>query len=206
MDWLKPKKNFKQVITEYGYPFPSKEVANNIFWAKKSLAQGKKEHWSYEKVFGTKKDKDGKKSRYCCDNWKILLDAPFDVSDNCCGVMKKAPVHKYERETGQKPITAQLAEESNLRTQQWLKNGCNAFDAKRKISNPMSFWTEQNVLHYIYENKLPICSVYGDIVPDTDGQLLIEGVTEDTPLKCTGCRQNRLYVLYVWCAFRQAPE
>lgn len=62
VDWLKPKKNFKQVITEYGYPFPSKEVANNIFWAKKSLAQGKKEHWSYEKVFGTKKDKDGKKS------------------------------------------------------------------------------------------------------------------------------------------------
>lgn len=50
----------------------------------------------------------------------------------------------------------------------------------------MSFWTEQNVLHYIYENKLPICSVYGDIVPDTDGQLLIEGVTEDTKLKCTG--------------------
>lgn len=26
--WLKPKKNFRQVIEEYGYPFPSKKYQN----------------------------------------------------------------------------------------------------------------------------------------------------------------------------------
>ena len=30
----------------------------------------------------------------------------------------------------------------------------------------MSFWTEQDVLWYIVKNKLPICSVYGEIVVD----------------------------------------
>lgn len=33
--WLKPEKNFKQVIQDYGYPFISKEVANTVKGAKK---------------------------------------------------------------------------------------------------------------------------------------------------------------------------
>ena len=63
--------------------------------------------------------------------------------------MKKAPVHAYAKQTGRKAMTAQMASESRLRTQQWLVNGCNGFDMKSPISNPMSFWTEQDVLLYI---------------------------------------------------------
>lgn len=63
--------------------------------------------------------------------------------------MKKAPVHEYARQTSRIPITAQMASESQNRTVQWLKNGCNGFDMKSPISNPMSFWTEQDVLYYI---------------------------------------------------------
>lgn len=61
-------------------------------------------------------------------------------------------------------MTAQMASESRLRTSQWLKNGCNGFQMKSPISNPMSFWTEQDVLLYIKQNNLPVCSVYGDLV------------------------------------------
>lgn len=32
----------------------------------------------------------------------------------------------------------------------------------------MGFWTEQDVLQYIVENNLKICSVYGDIVEEND--------------------------------------
>ena len=32
----------------------------------------------------------------------------------------------------------------------------------------MGFWTEQDVLQYIVENNLKICSVYGDVVEETD--------------------------------------
>ena len=63
---------------------------------------------------------------------------------------------------------------------------------KEPISNPMSFWSEQDVLHYIKENDLPMCSVYGDIVRDEeiDGQLNF-GVDEETArLKTTGCSRT----------------
>ena len=72
-------------------------------------------------------------------------------------------------------MTAQMASESKLRTQNWLANGCNGFDMKSPISNPMSFWTEQDVLLYIYENKLPIASVYGDVVIDYEAMGQVEG-------------------------------
>lgn len=101
--------------------------------------------------------------------WRFLLDAPFDVSDKCCNVMKKSPAHTYNHRTGSRPITAQMASESTLRTMQWLKSGCNAFDANEPISNPMSFWTEQDVLWYIKIYQLQICSVYGDIAINEDG-------------------------------------
>lgn len=78
-----------------------------------------------------------------------MLDAKFACSDMCCKVMKKAPAHEYGKRTGRKAITAQMASESKLRTTQWIKNGCNGFDMKTPISNPMSFWTEQDVLLYI---------------------------------------------------------
>lgn len=37
VEWLKPKKNFRQVIDECGYPFISKEVSNTVEGAKKYL-------------------------------------------------------------------------------------------------------------------------------------------------------------------------
>ena len=89
-----------------------------------------------------------------------------------------------------------MAAESFLRTQKWLNNGCNAFDIKHPISNPLSFWTEQDILQYIKEKNLPICSVYGDIVVDYEdedqfsGQMDLSdfGLIEDKrKLKTTGC-------------------
>lgn len=97
-----------------------------------------------------------------------MADSPFKFAHMCCNVMKKAPMHKYSKETGRVAITAQMASESKLRTQQWIRNGCNGFTMKSPISNPMSFWTEQDVLLYIYENKIPIASVYGNVVKEAE--------------------------------------
>ena len=113
------------------------------------------------------------RTKYSQAKWKFLLDAPFEVSHKCCNVMKKDPVHRYQKETGRHGITAMMASESRLRTQQWLLHGCNGFDMKQPVSNPMAFWTEQDVLLYIYENQIPICSVYGEVVKENEieGQL-----------------------------------
>ena len=32
--WLKPKQNFRQIITKYGYPFISKEISDKVYGAK----------------------------------------------------------------------------------------------------------------------------------------------------------------------------
>ena len=137
------------------------------------------------------------RSVFSCERYQFFLDAPFEIGNMCCTVMKKNPMHKYAKDTGRNPITAQMASESRLRTQKWLDNGCNAFDLKKPISNPMSFWTESDCLAYIktyrdemlewrreefkkkygcypeecktpFEITSPIASVYGDVVTDDE--------------------------------------
>ena len=135
------------------------------------------------------------KSLYSQERYKFFLDAPFEISNRCCNVMKKQPAHTYGKETGRVPILATMTEESRLRTQKWLQNGCNAFEAKHPTSAPMSFWTNNDVLQYIKDNNIEICSVYGEIVPDycgeqIDGQMDFcdLGLAEDTrKLKTTKC-------------------
>lgn len=111
---------------------------------------------------------NGTPSEFNCEKWCYLLDAPFKVSSRCCNVMKKQPMKKYAKETGRVPIIATMAEESRSRRATWLKQGCNAFSGKKPSSQPMSFWTEQDVLEYLYTYKIPYASVYGEIVK-TDG-------------------------------------
>ena len=103
---------------------------------------------------------------YNKERYKFFLEAPFEISENCCNVMKKAPMHSYSKRTGRMPVTAQMASESRLRTTKWLQNGCNGFHMKSPVSNPMSFWTEQDVLAYIYSRRLPIASVYGEVTAE----------------------------------------
>ena len=195
--WLKPEMNFRKVIETYGYPIISKEVSKRVHWGKRYLEEGKVGYWAYQSLTQPVFTKDGKRSPYDKHKYGYLLDAPFKVSDNCCKIMKKDTAHKYGKQTGRKPIIATMACESQLRKMSWLKNGCNAFDATNPASTPMSFWTEQDVLLYIKENNLPICSVYGEIVevegksiPVKDSDMR-ELFNLDRPmLKTTGCERT----------------
>ncbi|MBR3636098.1 MAG: phosphoadenosine phosphosulfate reductase family protein [Lachnospiraceae bacterium] len=137
--------------------------------------------------------------RYDRSAYLFMLDAPFEIGNQCCHIMKKDPAKRYAKETGRKPITAQMASESKLRTSQWIQKGCNAFDAKNPISNPMSFWTEQDVLLYIKQKNLPICSVYGEVVSDDEemGQMQLSDYAGmelfdlgQQELHCTGCQRT----------------
>lgn len=188
---IKPEMKFPDVIKNYGYPVISKEVSECISQAKKSAKTGK---YTYrlERVNGTARDKHGNLSQYNISKWRFLMDAPFNVSHKCCDVMKKKPAHLYEKRTGKHAITGMMADESRLRLTQWKNNGCNGFDMKRPKSNPMSFWTEQDVLHYLKDFNIPYCSVYGEIkaVDQFDGQITINekvDVLETTGCKRTGC-------------------
>lgn len=60
---LRPEKNFKQIITEYGYPVISKEVAQTIAEARKGLKNGNCYTYRMAKLNGTAVDKNGDKSK-----------------------------------------------------------------------------------------------------------------------------------------------
>lgn len=153
------------------------------------------------------------KSDFSKEKYRFFLEAPFEISDMCCKVMKKKPAHDYAKNTKRMPITAQMAEESQLRAQKWSQNGCNAFDLKNPISNPMAFWTEQDILAYIVLNDLEICSVYGDIVEDygdeIDGQMCLAdyGIGEkNRKFKCTGCRRTGCMLCGFGCHLEKDGE
>ena len=166
-----------------------------------------------KQLFGVKCDNFG--SMYDRSRYLFMLDAPFDVSNQCCKVMKKQPAHEYAKKTGRKPMTATMATESKLRASNWIKHGCNAFESKNPISNPMSFWTEQDVLLYIKENNLPICSVYGDVVTDYGSMGQCEnqmsfadyGIfdTERPLLKTTGCTRTGCVLCGFGCHLEKEP-
>lgn len=164
---LKPKMNFKRVVEQYGYPFPSKEQAQYL----REFKHSKSEKLRNIRLNG----------KYSINKrWLPLLDAPFDVSEKCCDVMKKEPFRRYERETGRKGMVGTMACESNMRSGQYMRHGCNDFEAKRPLSMPMAFWNEKDVLDYIKQEGIEYASCYGEIKEAA-------GFTWTTGLDRTGC-------------------
>lgn len=188
---LRPKMNIRQVITKYGYPVVSKEVANCVYLARRNGNRTR-----LKRLRGELLRADGAKSEFNCENWSFLLEAPFMASSECCGIMKKAATKAFERREHRKAIIATMADESRQRMQKWMKNGCNAFEGKRPISKPMSFWMEQDVLRYLLAENIPYCSVYGDIVA-SDGVNDYPATLCEAPLHCTGCQRTGC----IFCAF-----
>lgn len=123
--------------------------------------------------------------------------------------MKKNPAHRYYKDTKRAPITGQMANESMLRTKNWLRNGCNIFNSNIPTSNPLSFWTNQDILKYIQVNNLAICSVYGSIVYDIGGQMDLSdfGLIEDNrTLTTTGCKRTGCMFCGFGCHLEESPN
>jgi 3'-phosphoadenosine 5'-phosphosulfate sulfotransferase (PAPS reductase)/FAD synthetase len=158
---ITPKMRFDQVIAKYGYPVATKEQAAFV----QECRTTNSEKLRNIRLNGNKWGR-GKISK----RWLPLVDAPFKVSDKCCDIMKKNPVKEYEKETGRKPYIGTMANESKQRESNWIMYGCNAFEKKRPTSQPLSFWTEQDILEYLVKFNIPYSPVYGDIKQDENGK------------------------------------
>lgn len=172
---LRPKMSFRQVIKQYGYPLISKEVSLQIDVARRN-PEGRT-----ALKFEPGNEHDEKYKGFSIVRWKPVKDSSIPISAKCCTIMKKNPAKCFEKETGMHPITGMMAAESINRETQWREHGCNIYDGKRPLSNPMSFWTEQDVLEYILRYNLEYASVYGEIVRGEDGLLHTTGCAR------TGC-------------------
>ena len=185
------KISFREVLERYGYPIISKEVAGIIEDAR-HVNMFKTYSYRIKRLNGELLDKNGNYSSFNCPQWKYLVDAPFKISNKCCDRMKKIPSKVFQRESNLHPILGTMASESRLRKQQWLRNGCNIFNSKEPKSNPLSFWTEQDILKYITRFKIPIASVYGEVLQDKNGKYYTSGISRSGCIYCMfGCHLEK---------------
>jgi 3'-phosphoadenosine 5'-phosphosulfate sulfotransferase (PAPS reductase)/FAD synthetase len=173
---IKPKISFKQVLETEGYPIISKQIAYQI----RNLQNPTEHNKQTCILFSTGIKKDGSKSRFSLmsKKWKYLINAPFKVSEKCCDVMKKEPMHRYQKETGRYQYLGLMASDSDLRQAQYLRNGCNTFKGTIQ-SQPIGFWLEKDVWSYIKTNKLPYATIYDKGIDRTGCMFCMFGVHLD---------------------------
>jgi|LGVF01.2.fsa_nt_gb 3'-phosphoadenosine 5'-phosphosulfate sulfotransferase (PAPS reductase)/FAD synthetase len=178
---LKPEMAFPQVIERYGWPVISKLTAKAL----RRIQNPTPQNAQSVRLALTGIKSDGTKSS-CFklpDKWRFLIHAPFKIGEQCCDVMKKKPIHVYNRKTGRKAFVGTMASESRSRQSAYFRNGCNSFSQGQ--SKPISFWSEQHVLQYIQTRGIEIAACYGDMVETANGLKL-------TGEQRTGC---------MFCAF-----
>lgn len=164
--WLRPKITFAQSLQKNGFPLISKEESQKISEAKNT--------GSFKlldiRMFGVKRISKNTGKEYVSgkisEKWKYLVYEDVELTSKCCDVLKKAPVAKFEKETGLSAIIGVMADESNLRKQQYnIKGTCNTF-GKRNTSKPLSIFTEEDIWQLIKEHDIKISSIYYDMVID----------------------------------------
>jgi len=168
---LRPKRTFREVIQRWGYPYPSKRIADAVAKVRRCGPNSKTGRYYLTGYNSTGKFQP---MAVIPKKWRWLLDAPFRVDAYCCSVLKKQPAAAYERSTGRHGMTGEMASDSTARRAHWLQHGCNAYATGRPMSHPLSIWTTADVWTYLRAGSVPYASVY------------------DMGYKRTGC---------IWCMF-----
>lgn len=177
-DIIKPKMRFPDVVAKYGWPVTTKKQAKYV----RELQTSKSAYLILVRRTGFTKAGSFLSMRQCSAKWiRLFVDTekPIAISEKCCEVMKKDPIHRYSKNKYLQVIGV-MTDNSKQREHSWVTYGCNAFDQKNPTSRPLMIWTEQDVLRYIRDNEVEIPSVYGEIIGEY-GTLATTGCTN------TGC-------------------
>lgn len=187
---MRPKMPFHRVIRVHGWPVISKKVARGLSVLRNPTDNNQNIYRLYEE--GINRFGEPVNGFKVPMRWKFLVKAPFPISDKCCEIMKKEPMHRYEKETGRVQFVGMMASDSKTREKTYIQTGCNAFDAAHPRSTPLAFWNKQDIMKCLRDMNIPYAKVYGDIVTNpSTGQLEFTGV------QSTGC---------VFCCFGLSRE
>lgn len=182
---IRPKKMFRDVIAEYGYPLFSKRIAATIACAKRQYARvGKDYDFSQGGNASLKGMLRPFRGKYDRSKYVSMLDSDFLIGSGCCYHMKKRPIELYEKENGIKCFVGTMANEGTERRNSWEKFGCNAFDAAKPTSRPLSVWTNDDVLRYTLKYDLPLAKPYGEIVEGKRNKLCTTGCQRTVCIFC----------------------
>jgi 3'-phosphoadenosine 5'-phosphosulfate sulfotransferase (PAPS reductase)/FAD synthetase len=155
IDIIYPAIKPREVMAKHGFPLISKQTSFNINYARRFPNSNRA-----KQVLGIlPSDFD----RTCPQKYRYLLDTTYMVTDECCDELKKKPFKRYEKENGVYPIMGVMADESEQRTTDYIKQGgCNVFETKggRAKSHPLAIWLESDIWECIERYNIPIADIY----------------------------------------------
>ncbi len=155
--WLKPMMTFKKVLEKYGYPVISKQVSMGLARYRNTKSPVQK----MLRLYGGVNPSSGKVQYPTIPKkWHYLIDAPFKCSEQCCVMLKKSPINRYNASSKRKAFVGTMASDSNMRRQKYLKEGCNSFRDKNPTSTPLAFWNECDIWSYIKKFNVPYSKIY----------------------------------------------
>jgi 3'-phosphoadenosine 5'-phosphosulfate sulfotransferase (PAPS reductase)/FAD synthetase len=152
IDEIHPKRTVKEIFEKLGFPLVSKEQSAKIRIAKANP--------TCKTAIKAMDESDYSKMGVIPKKWRFLINEKFDLSPECCKIIKKRPAIRYEKETGRSAIIGTMASESLLRQNEYIKRGqCNSF-GERNTSTPLAIWTDKDIKDYIEMFNVPVCKVY----------------------------------------------
>ncbi len=151
--WVRPETIFIDVLKNYGYPVISKNVSRYVRDLQNPTPNNQKTR-NLRMGLLPEKSKVGVLSK----KWRFLIDAPFKCSEQCCDIMKKKPMKKFQKESGKAAIIGTMIEESQSRKISYMKNGC--FNVNKNQLTPISIFTEKDVWEYIKLFDLKYSVIY----------------------------------------------
>lgn len=171
---VRPSMTPYEVWTKIGYPIGSKKVSRMI----RDIQNPTEKNINTRNLYLTGIKRDGSKGSSRCKlskEYYPFIDGTIKVkvSEKCCDIVKKEPLHRFEKETGRIPLLGTMASEGGTRSDGYLKTGCNAFHIGKSM--PIGFWTKQDILQFIVINNIKIAEEYGEIKVDEAGDLYTTG-------------------------------
>lgn len=171
---IRPKKGvtFKNVLISEGYPVISKQQARFI----RDLQNPKADNAATRNLRLTGMNREGKYSptMKLSKKWHKVVDSDLKVSEKCCDLLKKEPLHRYQKNSKRYPINGTMASESMGRERRYLIEGCNVYNGSKSMGRPLMTWTEQDICEYILKYGVDYCKeVYGDIMFDPETNKLV---------------------------------
>lgn len=167
---IRPPMTYNKVWEEEGIPIVSKKVARQI----RTLKAGPTGNGYTYRLYSEGINRDG----VAAPNWKISEKWRFLVerddiktSEKCCDRLKKDPIKLFERKHKMKGrgMRAIMADEGGYRRGM---TKCNVFSGKTTSSQPMLFWTEEDIWEFIEKYNVEICEVYYNRLYNEDGCLV----------------------------------
>lgn len=148
---IKPQKNIRQVLEEYGYPFKSKEH---------SLYVSVFQHSGSGKTINRYLNRPQARFR-CPDRLKYQFTQDFSlkVSNKCCYKIKKEVAEQWQEDNAKEiTITGMRASEGGLRGSH---KGCAVFgNGKLMKFHPLQPLENDFIEWYIKERNIQLCELY----------------------------------------------